>query len=308
MASPNFDSLNIQHSRNIEDAVAAAATDGQAFTAAQRSAHLNAGIRKWMEDQVLVENYNGLSSYTIESPAVSLSSNVISLTSASFTGGSIFAILSVKNVTNPALVKRIPFWMKHMVDNSFVNSFMNTGGTSSNSVVMDISYTIGANGVTITDFSGVLPSHVGCLFVGYDSAANGFVRTISGYLTNSSFTVSEAIAGTGESDVGFIVVQPTVVTQQYWTVGGGNLNVIGSGASDVIRVLYVKRHTDLSVAGSSDIEIPQTYWSMILDYALIEALKEKPQTEGISSRLKITAELLNQQLQRMASNKIIKNG
>lgn len=222
MASPNFDALNLQHSRNIGDTVAAAATDGSAFSSAKRSSHLNAAIRNWMIDQLLVENLNGLSSYVLEATA-SLTGNALSLASG-FTGG-VLAVISVKNNNRATMVRKIPITMKHIVDNAYSNSFLAT--TSDN---------------------------------------------------------------------------------QYWTINGGNLVLIGSGATDSVSVIYVSRHTDLAVAGASDIAIPPTYWTMILDYALLEALKEKPQTEEVVARIKIVLGSLESVIQKSANAKLLKNG
>ena len=99
MATPNFDALSVQHSRNIGDKVAAATTDGTATSSLQRSTHLNNAIRKWHADMLAIGNKNALSGYIVESPGVSLANNVISLSSASFTGGEVASVISV--ITQP---------------------------------------------------------------------------------------------------------------------------------------------------------------------------------------------------------------
>ena len=63
MASPNFDSLSVQHSRNIADTVSAAANSGNKFTTAQRSNHLNNAMRRWLFTQTSLANYNALINY-----------------------------------------------------------------------------------------------------------------------------------------------------------------------------------------------------------------------------------------------------
>lgn len=72
------------------------------------------------------------------------------------------------------------------------------GSTSATTIVSDTTFTIGADFVTITGFTGVLASHIGGLFVGTDHTGTGFfARTISQYVSSTSFIVSSAIGTTG---------------------------------------------------------------------------------------------------------------
>jgi hypothetical protein len=48
MPSPNFDALVVRFSRKIDDAVAAAATEGDTITSAKRVEWLNRGIKNWI--------------------------------------------------------------------------------------------------------------------------------------------------------------------------------------------------------------------------------------------------------------------
>lgn len=60
MASPIYDTLSIQHSRNIRDKVTAAATDGIAISSAQRDIHLNNACRIWMRLKFYTKDWNAL--------------------------------------------------------------------------------------------------------------------------------------------------------------------------------------------------------------------------------------------------------
>lgn len=209
MASPLYDALSIQHSRNIGDAVAAAGTNGSTFSTTQRDNHLNNAIRRLIRNVVAINrpramrglktNYEPIQAYIVDSPQVALVANAISLTAAGFTGGEIDEVLSVINATSNKFIKPVPPNMSYFVhSNIAVNSF----------------------------------------------------------LTASS-------------------------TNQFWYVQGGNLTVTGSGATDNIEVKYVKRHTALTAAFASDILITSPYWNILLDYALVEALQDRPNDKNV---------------------------
>ena len=113
MASTNFDALSVRLSRMIEDAVAAATTDGDRFTSAYRDLLLNSGSRKLLKRAVDEKNDDLLRAYTnIE--AQSLASNVKTL--ASWTGG-VQAILSVYNATDETQVFPADPSMKEAIQN-----------------------------------------------------------------------------------------------------------------------------------------------------------------------------------------------
>lgn len=64
MASPNWDSLSVQHSKNIGDGVVSASTNGKSWTSAQRDWHLNSACRLWISLRVgkgLANERQGLS-------------------------------------------------------------------------------------------------------------------------------------------------------------------------------------------------------------------------------------------------------
>jgi len=60
MAIPIWDSLNVQHSRNIRDKVAAATDGGTGVSSAQRDYHLNNACRIWMRLKVQARDWNAL--------------------------------------------------------------------------------------------------------------------------------------------------------------------------------------------------------------------------------------------------------
>ena len=115
MASPNFDALSVQHSKNINDPVAAAATNGFRWTSAQRTYHLNEAIRRLLKlfarvARMKVEagvpasrEMDFLDSY-MAVEAQSLSNNIKAL--SSWTGG-VMEILSAYNATDSLPINRL---------------------------------------------------------------------------------------------------------------------------------------------------------------------------------------------------------
>ena len=114
MASPNFDALNLQHSKNIGEAVAAAATNSSRWTAAQRSYHLNEAIRRLIKYHIVpniadtidvfIRNTGFLNPH-ITTEAQALSSNVKAL--SGWTGTASW-ILSAYNTTDSLPVVPVP--------------------------------------------------------------------------------------------------------------------------------------------------------------------------------------------------------
>ena len=109
MASPLFDAVSVRFSRIIEDPVAAAATDGDLYTAVYREVCLNAGIRRLMlrfapqEPPGVVPflvNEDFLRSYLV-TEAQSLVASVKAL--SGWTGGA-FGVVSAYNVTDEQIV------------------------------------------------------------------------------------------------------------------------------------------------------------------------------------------------------------
>lgn len=115
MASPNFDALSVQHSKNINDPVAAAATNGFRWTSAQRTYHLNEAIRRILKLYARVarmkmeagvpasREMDFLDAY-MAVEAQSLSNNTKAL--SSWTGG-VMEILSAYNATDSLPVSRL---------------------------------------------------------------------------------------------------------------------------------------------------------------------------------------------------------
>jgi len=136
MASPNYNSLSVQHSRNIGDSVTAAGTNGGLYTSVQRDYHLNSAIKRFIRVvinankikhlQQLPTNYDPIEQYVKESPSVALAANAISLTSASFTGGEVDTVISVVNVNSGTVyTKPLPIHLVHLSDanaNSFISA------------------------------------------------------------------------------------------------------------------------------------------------------------------------------------------
>jgi len=77
------------------------------------------------------------------------------------------------------------------------------GTVSGGTVVSDTAWS--ASGTTISAFTGTLASHVGALFAGLDNSANPFVRTITGYVSTTSFTIDSALVAGGAGTNGYII-------------------------------------------------------------------------------------------------------
>lgn len=70
-------------------------------------------------------------------------------------------------------------------------------------VVYDASFTVAADGVTISGFTGVLAAHVGGKLTATDSTSALFSRSITGYISSTSFTISPSVAA-GTATLGYI--------------------------------------------------------------------------------------------------------
>ena len=137
-------------------------------------------------------------------------------------------------------------------------------GGGSSTVVYDNAFTVGADGVTITNFTGVLASHVGGTLVGSDGNSALFSRVITSYISPTSFTIASAVgAGAGS---GYIV----------------------------------------PATSTSDTLVPSPYFDMILDYAMIESLKEKPQTPEVLAQTKVIQDSIMSRLSKLQSNSVLK--
>jgi len=77
------------------------------------------------------------------------------------------------------------------------------GTATSASVVGDTAFT--ASGTTVSAFTGMTAALVGGTLVGTDSAAGKFARTITKYLSSTSFEISSALAADGASTYGYII-------------------------------------------------------------------------------------------------------
>lgn len=115
---PTFDELNLALSRQVDDPVGAAGTNGQLYSSARRIDALNQAIREFIRLQisvidpsalyVRVLNIGALSNY-IGNEAKNLASSATAL--SGFTGGLAW-ILSVRNTTNAATVEPVPQTLK----------------------------------------------------------------------------------------------------------------------------------------------------------------------------------------------------
>lgn len=206
MASPNYDSLSVQHSRNIGDAVSSASSDGNQATSAMRDIHLNNAIKKFVQIKYLAKDYSCISRYVNETSATALTSNVLSLSGLT---PACAWIISVTNTTAGLPVREIP---QELVD-----------------------------------------------YVSVASTTNDFIKSSS--------------------------------TNQQHVREGVNVRVLGSGATDSVKIRYVAQHTTLSAGGSSDIIIDSQYWNIILELAKQEFYTDFPNEEN-ALKLKNSLDML----------------
>lgn len=109
----NWDALNVRLSRELNDTVAVATTNGDSYTSAQRDQWLNNGTKNWLNKKLANGDFEALQSY-IQEKSASLASTIVSPTNASFitgtAGGGVLVVLSMKNLNyTPAVpVSRLP--------------------------------------------------------------------------------------------------------------------------------------------------------------------------------------------------------
>jgi hypothetical protein len=129
MASPLFDAISVQHSRNIGDAVAAAATDGSSITSAQRTQHINNAIRRFIRVKYLTKDYDCIIQYINESAATAMTSNLLSLSGLTPT---VAWIIDIKNTTGTVqFVKPLPQELQiYFNSNVTTNSFLQPSSTN----------------------------------------------------------------------------------------------------------------------------------------------------------------------------------
>lgn len=77
------------------------------------------------------------------------------------------------------------------------------GSASSAAVVSGTTWT--SSSTTITSFTGMTTALVGGIFVGLDNGANAFARTITQYVSTTSFTISSALVAGGAGTNGYII-------------------------------------------------------------------------------------------------------
>lgn len=77
------------------------------------------------------------------------------------------------------------------------------GTASSASVISDVAWT--SSSTTITNFTGMTTALVGGTFTGLDSGGNAFARTITQYVSATSFIISSALVADGAGTNGYII-------------------------------------------------------------------------------------------------------
>lgn len=254
MASTNLDALSVRLSHVINDSVSAATTDGNIITSSYRTQFLNDGIRQCLVRWATNRNWMALRSY-IKDGTATLSSGQSLLSAWT---GTPFIILSAKNSTDNVIVRPVPQELKHVMDVS-LNSYLvpsttdqyysiengyftlldNTGtstdsiylryvkehtdlsvGAGASTVVYDASFTYTVATLTISNFTGVISTHVGGKLIGTDAGGNLFERLITGYVSSTSFTIDSALTNAGTACTSGYIVPPSQndieIDSQYW--------------------------------------------------------------------------------------------
>jgi hypothetical protein len=277
MASPNFDALSVSLSHLINDPAATASTNGDTITSIYRTKFLNDGIRECLKKWLSEQNWMALRFY-IKDGTATLSANIALLTAWT---GTVWEILSAKNNTDSKIILPAPENIKYeMMDG--VNIYLTPtidkqyyvkdagyfrlldGKTDTADViylryikehtdlsvaagasapVYDASFTYTVATLTITNFTGVITTHVGGKLVGTDAGGNLFERLITGYVSSTSFTIDSALTNAGTACTLGYIIPPS----------------------------------------QNDIEIDSQYWDEVLQSAYRIYLKRSPTTQNIEA-------------------------
>jgi hypothetical protein len=254
MSSPNLDTISISFSHLIDDPVTTATTDGQVITSAYRTKFINDGIRNCLKKWLASQNWRALRSY-IKDGSASLTAGSALLSAWS---GNVFEIISAKNTTDSVFVYPMDEDLKHFlelgnsqyispslfnqyyaIDNGYFRLLDGVGtstdtiylryikehtdlavGSGASTLVYDASFTYTVATLTITNFTGVISTHVGGRLVGTDAGGNLFDRGITSYISSTSFTIDSALTNAGTAcTVGYITppAQNDIeIDSQYW--------------------------------------------------------------------------------------------
>jgi hypothetical protein len=252
MASPNLDALSIRLSHIIDDPVSAATTDGNIITSSYRTQFLNDGIRNCLVKWAISDNWMALRSYLKDGTAT-LSGGQALLSAWT---GNVSIILSAKNSTDNKFIYPVPQKLKHILDvslNSYLTPSVNiqyydvnngyfilldgtgastdavylkyvkehsdlTVGAGASEPVYDAAWTL--SGTTVTNFTGVLSTHVGGTFTGLGLSSVPSARLITSYVSSTSFTIDSAFIGGDTSGTHGIIIplsqNDIEIDSQYW--------------------------------------------------------------------------------------------
>lgn len=280
MAIPVWDSLNVQHSRNIRDKVASATTDGTAITSAQRDYHLNNACRIWMRKKVLARDWNALRNL-LATLTGTLSSSTIDLST----------VLQANNI---------------LTDSAYTVAANGLDITNFGASVT-INY-VGGTFVAIDN--GTPVTRVVAAFVGAGAFTLGGTALTAGAITTTAFLIPPAVGGilaikslTAVNTSTYEVTplppelsaQLTITnsnqflapsaTEPKYLIRGSTLTVYPTAtyASSAYTLEYIKRHSALTAnTGSTDLPIATTYHDEILKLALIESEREKADPNSIN--------------------------
>jgi hypothetical protein len=292
MAIPLYDSLNVQHSRNIGDPVAAATTNGAKWTYQQRDFHLNTAINRWIDKMLDTANkleiagmdagkyWDALQGYTA-SEAQALVANAKALSSWNSANG-IVKILSVYDTTLSLPCRYIS---QRLFD------WAGTGGntlltaSSTNPLWSQIGSTLYVKGAGATDSITLryVKKHVSIVATSASTAVVSDVAfTATGTaITNFTGTLATHVGGSfvgldnGGNPFSRLIV--AYVSATAFTIASA-LTADGAGTNGYIVPPNV-----------ADIAVPNTYHPQILDLALAVAFKEEGEADKIQLALTLEA-------------------
>lgn len=280
MAIPIWDSLNVQHSRNIRDKVASATTDGTAITSAQRDYHLNSACRIWMRKKVLVRDWNALRNLIGTPLTGTLSSATIDLSTVLQAN----SILTDSAYTVAANGLDITNFGSSVTINYVGGTFIGIdNGTPITRVVAAYvgtgAFTLGGTALTagaIVTTAYVIPPAVGGILAVKSLTA---VNTSTYEVTPLPLELSAQLTMTNSNQF----LAPSATEPKY-LIRGSILTVypVATYASSTYTLEYIKRHSALTAnTGSTDLPIATTYHDEILKLALIESEREKADPSSV---------------------------
>lgn len=147
------------------------------------------------------------------------------------------------------------------------------GTTSSAAVVSDTAWS--ASGVTVSAFTGMTSALVGATFTGLDNGGNAFARTVTKYVSSTSFEISSALVSDGAGTNGYLIPPNS---NSYTTTRGTYIDLPDSYASLLLDET-VSAFIRLKNNGQGDVNLERSVSQQMNDIYTVVA-QEKIQTQA----------------------------